>query len=239
MSAGLEIRARRPRWQVRLIIGLGAVVLGVAAYQWGYSRGGEDNSIHLQTISEQQATIQGQGELIEGLKIQLAQLEQGRRVDQVAVNEVKEALKEQQQEVLELSEEIAFYRGIVSPSEAKTGIQIQRFELQPLDEARLFHYRLVLTQVLKNERVTRGTVEVYISGVEAGKPKRLALNEVVEELKGSMNFRFRYFQMFEGDLLLPDGFSARSIDVTVKPGKSRSSISESFPWPEATLLPDE
>lgn len=202
----------------------------IAAYLIGYNKAGLDNGALHDQIQQQRQHSESQQELIERLKREVAQLEQGRVIDQVAVDGVKTTLKDQQQEALELREEIAFYRGIVSPSEARTGIVIQRFELIPLAEESLFQYRLVLTQVLKNERVARGVVKVAIAGVKDGRSVQIPLKEVSEEAKKPLNFRFKYFQKFEGNLAVPAGFVPHSIEVEVKPRKSSSSISESFPW---------
>ena len=228
--AGLEIRSRRSPWRRVALIVLSVLAVSGGSYLYGYSKGGSDNVLQREQLAAQAQTIEGQVELLAGLRRDLARLDQGRRVDSVAIDGVKSELKDQQQEVLELREEIAFYRGIVSPSEARTGILIQRFELMPLAEDRLFQYRLVLTQVLKNDRVARGVAEVFVAGVMNGRSQRISLQELAEDVKKKLSFRFKYFQMFEGSLMLPDGFVAHSVEVEVKPRKSRSSISESFPW---------
>lgn len=229
-SSNFEIRSRRPLWQ-RVLLGV-SIIISVAAgsYLLGYGKGGSDNAAQRHLLTEQEQQLADQAEVISRLKRDMVQLEQGRRVDEVAIDGVRAELKDQQQEMLELREEIAFYRGIVSPSESRTGILIQRFELSPLAEEGFFQYRLVLTQVLKNEQVARGVVDVFVAGVMGGRSQRILLKELVEEPKPTFNFRFKYFQMFEGSLELPEGFIPHSVEVEVKPRKSRSSISESFPW---------
>lgn len=229
-SANLEIRQRRSGWGVKFAFSLGAILLFFGAYLWGYESGGLDAKLLGEQLDQKLLSHERQNETIQQLKIKIVQLEQGRKIDAVAIQEVRESLKEQQQETLELREGIAFYRGIVSPSEAKTGILIQRFELTPLAERGLFHYRLVLTQVLKNELVAKGRVEVQFLGVLEGRSHQVSLSDMVESSQKSLKFRFKYFQMFEGDLLLPEGFSVHTVEVIVKPQRSKNGINESFPW---------
>jgi len=230
-SSGLEIRPRRPRRGLKIGLLIGGVIVIVCAYLWGYKSSVVDAELLKEQLERQQLSYEERGGRIQQLKIKIVQLEQGRKVDAVAIQEVKVSLKEQQQEILELREGIAFYRGIVSPSEAKTGILIQRFELTPLAEKGLFHYRLVLTQVLKNERVAKGKVEVRLLGVLDGRSHQLSLSEVSDISNKAMKFRFKYFQLFEGDLILPEAFSPHTVEVIVKPQRSNSVINENFPWP--------
>ena len=229
-KAGFEIRTRRSPLKVSVGIIISALVIATVSYLCGYWQGGLDNAKMRLELADQDHFIAQQSELLVSHKRDLTQLDQGRKVDEVAIDGVKFELKEQQQEMLELREEIAFYRGIVSPSEARTGILIQRFELLPLAEERLFQYRLVLTQVLKNERVARGVVTVFVVGVKEGRSQRIALQELSDDVKKELIFRFKYFQMFEGDLAIPEGFIPHLVEVEVKPRKSRSSINENFPW---------
>ncbi len=210
------------------------VIAFIAGYFAGYQWRDDEESLSHQ-LEQQQLELGEQKALVYKLKVQVVQLTQGRKIDDAAIDEVRSLLKEQQQASLELREEIAFYRGIVSPSEVRSGILIQRVEITPLAAAQLFNYQVVLTQVLKNERVARGDVEITLSGVFEGRAHRIHLQDLDKQAKKPLKFRFKYFQMFEGDLQLPDGFSPHSIDVVVKPRHSNNSIDESFPWPRMAV----
>ncbi len=210
-----------------LFLVIAATVGYLAGYQWR-----DDERSLSNQLTQQQLVLDEQKALVHTLRVQIVQLIQRRKIDEAAIDEVRSLLKEQQQASLELREEIAFYRGIVSPSEVRSGILIQRVELTPLAAAQLFHYQVVLTQVLKNERVARGEVEITLSGVFEGRTHNIPLQDLDKQAKKSLKFRFKYFQMFEGDLQLPDGFSPHSIDVVVKPRRSNNPINESFPWPQ-------
>jgi len=229
----VEIRRQTPGGRRRIILlWLLLLVVAVALFQLGQLFAtGQQYQLQPQLeglIEERDSLKQRESEL----EAQVALLQRGRQIDGIATEEAKLQIRELQQEMLELGEEIAFYRGIVAPNEAKTGLRIQRFELLPLTEDKLFHYRLVLTQVLKNNQVTQGGVEVTLQGVEQGMPKDYQLEDVVAQPFKDLKFRFKYFQKFEGDILLPESFVPHSVEVRVKPAKARNPIVESFDWPD-------
>jgi len=164
------------------------------------------------------------------LRDQLALVERSTQVDAQAYLQVKENLKALQQEILELRGEVSFYRGIVAPKESSAGLRIDRLEITKAASKRLFHYNLVLTQVLKNHRNVRGSFKIIVEGVQNDRPKKLKMRDTSVEKKKYLGFKFKYFQKFEGDLLLPEGFLPRQVWVEVNPHK-RNVIKSAFDWP--------
>ncbi len=164
------------------------------------------------------------------LRDQLALVKRSTQVDSQAYLQVKENLKALQQEILELREEVGFYRGIVAPKESSSGLRIDRLEITKAAGERLFHFNLVLTQVLKNHRNVRGTVKLLVEGVQNGRPKTLKMQKITASKKKYLEFKFKYFQKFEGDLLIPEGFSPRQVKVVVS-ARKRKKVHGSFDWP--------
>ena len=107
-------------------------------------------------------------------------------------------------------------------------------KLLPLSaQNKTFRYKLVLTQVIKNNRITRGKVEIQIDGVQNGEHRSMKLAEVsVEKLK-KLPFKFKYFQSFEGDLILPEGFVPSRVNVKVV--SNRVTLDKTFDWTNAGL----
>lgn len=166
------------------------------------------------------------------LRDRIALIQQSSQVDTEAYQKVKDDLRQLQQENLELREEVSFYRGIVSPLESSSGIRVDRFNIEKTDGTNLFHYKFVITQVLKNDRLVRGVVKIKVDGVENGRPKQLSLNQVSVDKDKQLEFKFRYFQKFEGDLVLPKGFTARQVLMEVHPYK-RKIVKVSYDWPDS------
>ncbi len=227
----IQIRKRRPRRGMGIVLTIAALVtVALVMYQVGYYEAvGKEGDLYQTNDDLQQQVKQLTQENID-LKAAATLLQRTQQVEAEASSEVQGRLRDLQAEILELQEEITFYRGIVAPSEATTGLRIQRFEITPLAEPGMARYQLVLTQVLKDETVSRGEVDIEIQGVQEGRPKLLPVSGLPEQKSGPLKFSFKYFQKFEGDLLLPPGFVPHSIDVNVRPSSGKS-IKESFKWP--------
>ena len=105
------------------------VAMGYGLYDLGRYRAGHDEAEAMRTIDELEEEIR---ELLERnalLVEQNAVLDRASRIDRNAHEEVKQALHIAQQQSLELREELAFFKSLVSPSEMEPGLQIQDFFL--------------------------------------------------------------------------------------------------------------
>lgn len=207
-----------------LLAGWGVYHLG--QYQAGYS---------VFAFNEVEAKLQTSIETLKQDKLdlhdQLALAQRSTQVDSEAYQQVKTDLKLLQQEILELREQVGFYRGIVAPRESSTGMRIDQFNVEKTSGKDLYHFNLVLTQVIKNKRSTRGVVKLTIEGVKNGRPKKLALKDFSVSKKKRLEFKFRYFQKLEGDIVLPKGFSPRQVLIEVSPHKKKK-IKSTFDWPK-------
>jgi hypothetical protein len=163
------------------------------------------------------------------LREQTAILTRSNEIDREAYRQLEGTVNGLQDELMELKRELDFYRGIVSPSGATHGLEVQRFELQA-QESSSFRYHLVLTQVLDNSTVAQGTVEFRVEGSENGQDKVYTLAQLSDQ-QGELAFRYRYFQSFEGALRMPEGFVPQRVNLHVKPrGRTHKPFSQSFDW---------
>jgi len=206
------------------------IAAGFGLYFFGLDEAGFNLIETDKTVERLETSISQLKEDKISLRDQLALVKRSTQVDAQAYLEVKKNLKALQQEILELREEVSFYRGIVAPRESSSGLRIDRFEITKAAGERLFHYNLVLTQVLKNHRNVRGTVKLLVDGVLDDRPKKLRMRKVSATKKKFLEFKFKYFQKFEGDLRMPEGFQPRQVIVEVSPRK-RKKILGSFDWP--------
>src|SRR5690606_40817254 len=105
------------------------------------------------------------------------------------------------------------------------------FQVLPGGAEQHFRLRLVLVQSMRQDAVVSGSVRIQIEGVQDNKPTELALSEARAEPTGDANlpFRFRYFQNLEQDIVLPQGFEPRAINVEVRTAKL-APVRESYPW---------
>ncbi len=229
----LVVKTHRP-WTTWVLLALGVVVLvsaGWSLLEYGRYRGGFD---HIQAAQDYRELAQKkralEDQLVE-LRERNAVLERTVQVERKATEDVKISLRALQAEILDLNEELAFYRGIVSPQDASRGLRLQSFKLTPVASDGSYRYKLVLTQVLKNDRVVYGAVKLQLEGTQGGRPRTLALADVTEKPVKELKYRFKYFQDMEGEFKLPQGFQLKRVAVKVLPrGKSKDAIEKTFEW---------
>ena len=169
---------------------------------------------------------------IADLEQEVALLETHREIDREAYKEVENSLLELQAKIQEQRDAIAFYRGIVSPADGRPGLRVQDFRLTRGAEERQFNLRLVLVQAMKHDRTVSGDVTLSIEGSEDGNAVTYALTELLPaDANADWPFSFRYFQDFDRQIVLPDGFTPELVRVEVRSRtRSIASIEETFAW---------
>ncbi len=226
----LIVKPHRP-WRRAVIVSawVGLVLLVLGAYELGHYRAGYKRLDFAAERQRLKAELAAQAKSNADLSERITILQRTQAIDNEAYQVVRNDLKQLQDEILELREEVEFYRGIVSPTERQAGLNIQTFKLQPAGEERLYHFELVMSQVLKNDRYVKGVVKLYLQGVQEGEPLTLNFGDITPNDSVDRDFRFRYFQRMEGDIRLPESFLPRNVLVEMAP-QGRKQISKSFPW---------
>jgi cell division protein FtsB len=186
-------------------------------------------------VLEQQSyesRIDGLEDKIADLKQQIALLETHREIEREAYHEVETNLTDLQRKIQEQRDAIAFYRGIVSPQDGGRGLQVQDLKLTRGKDERHYNLRLVLVQVMQHDRSVKGEVDFTLEGVQDGVATTYKLEQLLPvDSDSSWPFSFRYFQDFDRELILPDGFMPEKINVeVVSRTKSIASVKQSFDW---------
>jgi hypothetical protein len=228
-----QIVKARPQRQARLIR-VGVIILVLLSawglFEFGRYQGGFDILAAQGLQSSNEERMVALLKEISQLREEKAILERSARIEQEAYKQLDTTVIGLQDEILELKGELAFYRGIVSPSDDATGLDVQSFELSGRGVERSFGYKLVLTQILNNSTLASGTVALMVEGMENGEAREYPLQQLSNQ-KGEMRFKFKYFQILEGEMSLPEGFSPRKVNITVKPTtKSHKRLSQSYVW---------
>lgn len=231
-----------PAGRRRLLVG--GLVVALLASGWGlFELGRYQAGFSLLDSRGTQRQLRVEGDelrqRVRRLREEKVALQRAQEIESQAHDEVQSDLRVLQDEILELKEELAFYRGIVSPGDMASGLRIQGFNVRKNPRTDAYRYQIVLTQVLKNDNFTRGTVDMEIEGIRerGGDKETLSLLDVSVPEKEQLHFRFKYFQEFEGDLELPDGFVPFRVTISVSPsGRRYEPIEETFDWPVGSLI---
>lgn len=167
------------------------------------------------------------------LRQRLANQERASEIDRQASLQVRDEFAALENKLLTARKELAFYRGIVAPSDNKTGLNIQRFDLEPGAKDGHYNYKLMLTQVKRNDRYARGSVDIDIDGIQEGKREVLSFARLQVDGSQPLKFKFRYFQDFDGEIALPPEFEPQRLTIRVKPsGKGQPpGVEKTMEWP--------
>lgn len=231
----LVVKAHHP-WKTRLFLLFFAAMLvagGWALFEYGRFSAGYDAAEVSQTHGVLLDLVDELEGRIEGLREEKAVLERAAQIERKAYDELDTTLKVLQAEILELKEELAFYRGIVSPRDAAQGLHLQRFRIEPNGKSQGYRYKIILTQILKDDRTARGRIQFTIEGLHNNETRVLGLEQVAEKPVKELDYSFRYFQNLEGDLKLPADFKPQRVTIRVVPHRSSGeTIEKTFDWPD-------
>ena len=163
-----------------------------------------------------------------------AHLEGGSKIEREAYEHANQELIRLQQELLAQKEELVFYRGIVSPSNTALGVNLQSFEVRKKNSQNQYSYKMILTKSGKSTKKVSGGTKVVIRGESNGSVSELKLTDLLlENSSKGTKFAFRYFQVFEGDISLPDGFEPFEVKIGIVPTtKKVKAFSETISWTE-------
>jgi len=221
--------------KIRLLYGVVVVVIidsGWGFYDYGRFNAGYDSQDATHAYGEMLEIKDDLEARVAELREQKALLERAAQIEREAYNDLDATLKVLQGEILELKEELAFYRGIVSPREASLGLQLQRLELQHNGTGRSYRYKVVLTQVVKSNRLASGTLKLQVEGLRQGEPVTLKLRDITEKSVKDLKYRFKYFQNIQGDIELPENFQPLRLQVKILPrGREKDKIVKNIDWP--------
>ena len=173
----------------------------------------------------------------EAIEQQLANAKMAADVDRGSVSNVQQEVKSYQDKIAELTEEIGFYKGLMSPSERERGLSVRGLDIYKTSFADTFQYKLVLQQTALKHQLLRGSVRVVIIGQVLNEQgvsvaRRYALADLSEEVKEvDIPLRFKYFQNIEGELTLPEDFNVQKIELVARASSPKKvQIEKTYDW---------
>ncbi len=232
LHKGFRVKQHKP-W--KLWVGICLVFLLFWAF---FALGQAYQSYQLQRLELERETLLARINELETRNYNLvqknAQLDGTDRIEHEAYQKSNQTLVELQQVILAQKEELIFYQGIVSPENAALGVNLQSFEVKPKSIPNLYGYKLVLTKQGKISKKLKGSAKIIIRGETGGAVSELELSKIRVENKGkATKFNFRYFQVFEGDIEIPEGFIPYEVEIGINATTRKvKSYSETVSWAE-------
>ena len=205
-------RKVRPSSVYLLLLVLLAFVLGALSYNlWSdHNRPVLENNTEQLGKLTKQLNIQAQSLAARNLELALSRETNAKMQDLFAEQHGKEK---------DLLRELAFYRSIMAPESIADGVAIHGLEFPPNLLPNQYRLKLILTQLQKRKQSLKGRAEFSFVGVQDGKVAKLSLATLTGDK--SLSFRFRYFQVLETEVTLPEGFKLSRIIAKVIVPSSR------------------
>ncbi len=205
------------------------VLLGVVGYLFFAQTSGGRNAGE---VVELRQTVSDLREKNQALREQLAKAVRSSEIDSSAGKELMGTLALREKELLDLREELNFYKSMVESAkgDGPSTISIRSFSVVTTDADRIFHYKLVLARVDGKGKPVKGQVQLRLQGRKNGESATLEWQDLSSGSEAP-KFRFQFFQRLEGALEIPEGFEPEHILVKVMPsGKKQQSVQQSFSW---------
>jgi hypothetical protein len=219
---------------VRWLVPAGALIVAAMLAAYAYNRGQASAGLDAAQVVLERRELTAQAARLEKqnarLNAKVAELEMARKLDREAYGQIEKTLGELQAQLSRQTDDLAFYRSIVSPADGIQGLRIQRFDVQPGGEPREFLLKLTLIQAMRHESVAAGLAQVVVHGMQGDRPARYSIGDLLGRPKAQLPFSFRYFQTLEQAVTLPEGFDAFEVEVQVRSSKLRFPMQQTFPW---------
>ena len=196
------------------------------------------NATSIRQALQQQAAIL-QEQLI-ATQIQLTQSKRNERkvraelsLEQASQQQNKVQINQLTAELISLRKELLVYQTIMAPELVNSGLSLLNWQLSGLGEQR-YQFTFLLYQASQAKKVNQGRLSLILFGELNQQSAQLDLLKLAGFEHSPTNFKFHYFQLFEGEFTLPEGFVAQRIELdAVKPTlkwQKFEQLTQTLPW---------
>lgn len=163
------------------------------------------------------------------LAAEVAILQRRIQVKGEAYRAVEADLAAQGRRIAELRDEVQFYRGLFKRSLETETLGVHGLRFRPAGGDGAYGYRVVLTHMGKGDNVVQGAVALRITGMLEGERHTIDAGDLGAD--GHREFKLKHFKQLDGRILLPAGFEAEQVEVSVRAGdKDSIHVEQSYQW---------
>lgn len=157
-------------------------------------------------------------------------------VEQNAATDVKSELVSLRQESAQLRTELNFYQKVLAPELVADGLAIERFSIESSNRKNHYTFSFALVQTDTRKRNAKGYIRLNLKGSEDGQTRTLDLAKLANLNNENLRFSFHYFQYFQGEFTLEEGFIPEDIEIKVVQPKTKwqayKAFSQKMDWPD-------
>lgn len=230
----LVVRTHAPTRRIvfAAAIGLLGLFSGYVIYELGRYNAGYDRLAVAQERTELEVEIEHLQKTNHELRTKLAELDTirvGRAREQA---EVARTIGDLQAQVARESQELAFYRGVVTQGATEIGVKIGQVRISPGRKGGQFAVHLALLRSGRPDSVVTGTVGLVVDGGTGSQSDApLDLPALTAGRLHELPFNFRFYQNFDQEIALPAGFKPEHLAVEVHSSrKDVAPLVQTFQW---------
>jgi len=219
----------------RMAITVAFVVIGIFAlyvvYELGRYDAGYDRLAVSQERSELEVKLEALAKTNRELRTKLAELDTIRIGRNQERAELARTIGELQAQVGRQATDLQFYRGLVSPGTSTVGVKIQQLRIGAGEGPNRFKVRMTIVQSGQPADAVKGAVTLKVEGDTSGTPTSLDYAALTGGKESEHSFNFRYFENFDQEVGLPEGFRPERLTVEVSSDrKGVTPLTQSFLW---------
>jgi len=136
----------------------------------------------------------------------------------------------------ELREQISFYQKVMAPELTQDGFVVESVEIFSTASTNNYAISVMMLQRENIKTIIKGTLDITLQGSQNTAPVKYDLKELLDDKSENMAFSFKYFQVLELRVTLPEGFIPEQIEIETeiyKYKRKRGSYAQTIPWKEA------
>jgi len=154
-------------------------------------------------------------------------LQLGAEVDRQALEKMRRTVVVLDRKLSAYQEELDLYRSLVKSEQLAKGLQISNFLIRSTETPGIYRYRFALRKTEGLSKTTKVSFSVDVEGVLAGKAVHYSLAQLDSSVESMpVKSKFKYFQLIEGVMHLPDGFEPALIRATIWPSTKKARSKE-------------
>ena len=211
------------------------LIVGLTVSAWALHRHGmtEGFALHDETLRELDQAYENltiASEQVQVMEQEMANLKISQQIDSTALEDARREIATLQENITNQNEEIGFYRRVMAPELTEKALLIESLDLEFRAPGRV-RYSLLLIRRGDRRKFVEGQVEISVLGAENNQEKMLPFNELDDQKKAKIDFKFRYFQDLIGEMLIPEGFEPKELTViAIVNGPRPEQVEKRFDW---------
>jgi len=157
-------------------------------------------------------------------------------VASIANEQAQLSYKEFMRKDAELREQVSFYQKVMAPELSQDGFVVESVEILSTASANNYAISVMMLQRENIKSIIKGTLNISLQGSQNTVPIKYNLKELLDEKSKNMAFSFKYFQVLELRVTLPEDFIPEQIEIKTdiyKFKRKRGSYTRTIAWKEA------